>query len=656
MKVSTRIAAGYISLLILGAAIAGAGLFGTYKIHRNLDQVVNDALPLINAAVEMESTMLKAQSTLMNFHEQEKLDQLDPIEAKYLELKKQNEKASKDIEALALDDTQLSDELGSLEKARSNLFISGDAVILAHREAVNKHLVVVEKTRMLKDMGDEIVGAASDLKSPQAVHMASKIDDVINRTLAGIELKVKGGVLSKRKAIQADFTTLDNSMQDMRRSGIGKTEKFKHVEESYQKLKDAAIGANGIYDARASEIDANKRDQENLDAVAQAGQVISINMDKFNRLINVRSSSLNVNAKATVHSSQAIIVGFALCALALALVMAYKIVQSIRAPLDTIVRGVKQLAAGDLTTNFETSGNDELAQLGQQMQLLSNNIRAIVSEINEGCIQLAATAEQTATISDLNFKSISQQKEQTSMIATSTEEMTAAVEQVNQNVVHTLSEVDRVCAEVKDGEVVLHGNISRINALASDINHGSEVIQRLSIETNNINSILDAISGVAEQTNLLALNAAIEAARAGEQGRGFAVVADEVRTLAARAQQSTAEIKEMIQRLQSSATEAVSSMSNSRESAQGSVTGINESGEKLSSIARMMDSIREMNTQIAAASEEQSAVTRDQLKRITAIADASEHTADAARESNAASNELARMAEKQRELVSRFKL
>ena len=220
----------------------------------------------------------------------------------------------------------------------------------------------------------------------------------------------------------------------------------------------------------------------------------------------------------------------------------------------------------------------------------------------------------------------------------------------------TLTEVHSAHGDVTGGSEVLSRNIARFEGLAADIKNAADVIQKLNDDCKNIGGVLDVIKGVAEQTNLLALNAAIEAARAGEQGRGFAVVADEVRTLASRAHDSTAEIEDMIARLQSRAGDAVQVMEKSEGEATRSVDSITEAGEALDKVAVAINTIRDMSTQIASAAEQQSVASQTQLESITAIATVAEDTATGAQESQTASEELAKMAEIQRSLVGKFKL
>ena len=279
----------------------------------------------------------------------------------------------------------------------------------------------------------------------------------------------------------------------------------------------------------------------------------------------------------------------------------------------------------------------------------------MMTEISSSSQQLSAAAEETSAISLQSNVSIGQQKEQTDMIATAMTEMTATVDEVASSASNTLREVQNANQEASAGQQVVQDNISTINGLASEIQRAADVINKLDEYSTSIGSVLDVIRGIADQTNLLALNAAIEAARAGEQGRGFAVVADEVRTLASKTQESTSEIQEMIERLQSGTQEAVEVMKSSTQEAQNSVEETAKAGESLVKITNAVNIINDMSSHIASAADEQSAVSREMHENILSISQAADQTAQGATENLAASQDMAKLAVNLQGLVSHFK-
>ncbi len=234
-------------------------------------------------------------------------------------------------------------------------------------------------------------------------------------------------------------------------------------------------------------------------------------------------------------------------------------------------------------------------------------------------------------------------------------EMTDTVQSVSNSIHHTLEQVEKSNNDAEQGQILLNQNIDNIHLLADAIKQSATVIETLNDDTNNISSVLVIIRGVAEQTNLLALNAAIEAARAGEQGRGFAVVADEVRTLASKAHDATQEIQQAIENLQQGAKQAVATMSKSQQETQQCVDGIQNVDEMLSSILSGITNIKDMSQQIATAAEQQSIAAVTQNENMKEMQHITELSASHAEENNQASQQLASMAETQRELLSKFK-
>ncbi len=311
-------------------------------------------------------------------------------------------------------------------------------------------------------------------------------------------------------------------------------------------------------------------------------------------------------------------------------------------------------ASGDLSQSIEVDSTDEIGELLGAMNGMRQKLLDMLAQISGTTEQLSAASEEMSAITTQSSAIIQQQRSETEQVATAMNEMTATVQEVAGNINDTASAASEANDHTQNGSRVVGQAVTQINNLAEQIEHASQTIHELEQHSKDISSVMEVITGIAEQTNLLALNAAIEAARAGEQGRGFAVVADEVRTLAGRTQESTEDIKQMIEKLQSGSRQAVQVMEQSREQAQAAVEHASESGKAFSIIADAVERINSMSTQISSAAEEQGAVSEEINRNIVQINDMANQTASGAEETSVASKDLARMASELQGLVTQF--
>jgi methyl-accepting chemotaxis protein len=325
-------------------------------------------------------------------------------------------------------------------------------------------------------------------------------------------------------------------------------------------------------------------------------------------------------------------------------------------PLGTVVSELKAVADGDLTVNIEVTSKDEIGQLQAAVRQTTSNLREVLQLINSMTTKLAEAATSMLSTSETSQQGIQNQQKGTEQVVTAMHEMTATVQEIARNAAQAATEAGNANQEASKGQHVVDETTSSINSLAGEVDNASDVIGKVRQDSDNIGSILDVIRGIAEQTNLLALNAAIEAARAGEQGRGFAVVADEVRTLASRTQESTEEIQTMIEQLQSGIQDAVTVMVNSREHAGQTVEQAKEAGKSLSDITAAVTVISDMNTQIASAAEEQSSVTEEINRNIVEINRAVEMSAQGASQILDSSEYLNELSDELTATVGRFRL
>lgn len=343
-------------------------------------------------------------------------------------------------------------------------------------------------------------------------------------------------------------------------------------------------------------------------------------------------------------------------ALLLGVLAAWLITRQIIFPLRTTMADVERIASGDLTATAKITRRDELGVLQQGIQQMGTTLRELIGGIRDGVSQISSAAEELSAVTAQTSAGVNSQKEETDQVATAMHEMSATVQEVARNAEQAAQAATEADHEAHEGDRVVAEVVEQIERMASEVIRSSEAMTALQSDSDKIGSVMNVIRAVAEQTNLLALNAAIEAARAGEAGRGFAVVADEVRGLAQRTQKSTEEIEGLVTALQSGTQQVSAIMQNSRNLTESSVELTRRAGTSLARITSTVSNIQAMNQQIATAAEEQSAVAEEISRSVVNVRDVSERTAAASDETAASSVELARLGSQLQTMVSRFRI
>ncbi|MEG8247829.1 HAMP domain-containing protein [Pseudomonas fluorescens] len=372
--------------------------------------------------------------------------------------------------------------------------------------------------------------------------------------------------------------------------------------------------------------------------------------------VNQAYAAEDQSMQTQLQHSTLLIIGSSALALLVGLIAAWVITRLIVAPLRAVIAVAQQIASGDLSGRMEISRRDEIGQLMQAMQQMGNSLSQMVSGLQAGIEQLASSAHSLSSVTEQTTAEVSNQKDETEQVATAMNQMTATVHDVARNAEQAAQAAQTADAKVDSGQQVVRMSLQRIELLATSSNSASASIESLSAQIQDIGTVLSVIQSVAEQTNLLALNAAIEAARAGEQGRGFAVVADEVRALAKRTQQSTEEIERLVSTLRSAAQSSVQQIQQSGELVKLAVSDALETEGALGSIAAAVSLIQQMNQQIAAAAEEQSSVAEEINRSVTSIRASADHSALSMQGNAASSIQLAQLGAQLKGMVGHFRL
>ncbi len=377
------------------------------------------------------------------------------------------------------------------------------------------------------------------------------------------------------------------------------------------------------------------------------------------KLLEINTQQLettNTHAGDQYSTSFNLVITLLVIAGGLTLLFAWLLTNSITKPIANALSAAEEIAEGNLTRPITVDGEDEAGRLLLAMSKMQDKLRDTLQRISGSATQLASAAEELNSVTDESARGLTQQNNEIEQAATAVNEMTSAVEEVARNAVSTSEASKNATTSAGDGRDLVQETVSAIERMSADVQSTATLIGDLANESRDIGKVLDVIRGLADQTNLLALNAAIEAARAGEAGRGFAVVADEVRALAHRTQQSTSEIERMIGSIQSGTEHAVNSMRNSTERAESTLNIARGAGLSLDTINSAIVEINERNLVIASAAEEQAQVAREVDRNLVNIRDLSVQSATGANQTSAASNELSRLALDLNNMVGRFSL
>ncbi|MHC8400857.1 methyl-accepting chemotaxis protein [Pseudomonas sp. MDT1-17] len=379
--------------------------------------------------------------------------------------------------------------------------------------------------------------------------------------------------------------------------------------------------------------------------------------EQLNKLVAFNNTyAKTASAEAGEHYSNAVtgIIAVVVISALMTVLLAWLLTRSIVTPLNRALQAAETIAGGNLTKTIDIDGKDEPARLLGALSTMQTNLRKTIEQIAGSATQLGAAAEELSTVTQEASRGLQQQNNEIEQAATAVNEMTAAVEEVARNAVSTSEASNQSTQAAREGRDRVVETVGAIQTMTHDVQNTSVMIEGLAAQGRDIGKVLDVIRAIAEQTNLLALNAAIEAARAGEAGRGFAVVADEVRALAHRTAQSTQEIEKMVAGIQNGTGEAVSSMQQSNQRTQSTLEMARAAGVALEQITQSIQLINERNLVIASASEEQAQVSREVDRNLVNIRDLATQSAAGANQTSAATHELSRLAVDLNAMVARF--
>ncbi|NBF01331.1 HAMP domain-containing protein [Pseudomonas sp. Fl5BN2] len=645
LGMAKKLGIGFALVLLLTALVAGIGVWSLQTISQRFDGLKQ--MSQLNSGVlkvrllEQDYALHGDAKTVDSLHES-----LAALLALALQLKGQspaNQVAMADVELALADYRKAFDEFVELTQAKDLALEMASWSV----SSVANNLDVLQAG--LADDGAYALKDSQGKEGAELIEQANQISQVsrlmlqaMNEARVRLDQNRKGG----------DQDSAEQGKIEQAEQALAQAEQLKAAvkDAGYQTVLNEVSGHIGNFSEKLNEY---------TGLLAQEKQVYQQLHERAARVMaRVDQAYLaeDQSMQGELEKNSWLIIGSSALALLVGLLAALSITRLIVRPLRSVMHVAQQIAAGDLTTSVVVTRRDEIGQLMQAMQQMGSGLSGIVSGLQAGIEQLANSAQSLSTVTEQTNLEVSTQKEETEQVATAMNQMTATVHDVARNAEEAAQAAQAADDKVEGGQRVVRQSMQRIEQLADSATRASSGIESLSTEIDNIGSVLDVIKSVAEQTNLLALNAAIEAARAGEQGRGFAVVADEVRALAKRTQQSTEEIARLVSALHVAADSSVQQIQSSGELVKLAVSDALQTESALGSIAAAVSLIQQMNQQIAAAAEQQSSVAEEINRSVTSIRASADQSSLAMQGNAASSIELAQLGVELKGMVGHFRL
>lgn len=668
LTVALRIVGGFgvISLLLLFIGITSYSKLSTIRDSTSLVNTIS--IPALENSAVLQSEFVKMSKISLQAFYTEEVKKVSTLETQFATEKALYDAASTSLQSVVAEEPELANSF-KLVSTTYNDFIPTSSSLFAD---LKKSLTLRDKMNsQLSDLESNSDDSASLILDFTDIRDASrrfpKSYDAANEMETSLNSLVSTVVDLTRTNSAATSETLSNEVKN--RMGEIKTkmavltaeagssvEMVAELEEKISSIDELLNASNGIIALKQQKLAAiaaaesllSKAEQQTTDALSALNQLLA----------KARSAAGDIQSEAESSVSNAIVMIFVVVIISIALAagIALLTVRSITTPLAKVNEVLGIVASGDLTKRLDDSASDEFGELARNCNKVISNLRQLIQGIISRSTQLAAASEQTSAITVQSTQSIREQKSQVTQAATATTEMSSTSQGVLQSSSDALAEIKHADSEAERVKGISNNNKQTILQLSQEVEQASKVINKLHQDSASIGSILDVIRGIAEQTNLLALNAAIEAARAGEQGRGFAVVADEVRSLASKTQSSTQEIQAMIQALQNGAQAAVEAMNKGRRQAENCVAQTEVADQALDSITHAVHLAHDMSEQISHAAREQNHVSHEISKLLESIVNIAEETAAGAEQTSDSSHEVARLAEELRLSVDQFKV
>lgn len=660
-SVIRRMYAGFTLIIIMFAVTTAIMMGGMNQIHSNFESVSTTALPLVSLSNKTSVQLLSADKSFKDFLTTQNQDRMNVMRSEFAKAKQDFADVLNQLQQASAMNPSLEERISQLKQMELRYFSEAEQAMNNYQAMFEAQAQVQKSTREFQRLHADLSTGMKDFVDGQnsisvKVMAKSYFIKLKDAELITSDALASSDVAFVDKAVTMNKKAVTHLNYAYRGLSTQLPELKKTFDDLVQKFSQDIGQKGGVLDQHNSYLLAKTALYENIANLAiEVDKAMTI-LDSFN---DTATDGLNASLREAgeVYKQgviKAIVIGIAVVLVATGI--GYHIAQSVREPLNRILKTLEGLTKGDMTQRIEIRYNNEFSRLSGHINSLADNLHHILVQLNDASENLTNTANHNQTTSSKAQSQLSTQREQTASVATAMTEMAHSVQEVAQSAQSSLEMVQKVESASESGRKIMSDNITTINQLETRLNQSVDAVGELQKMSSQIGSILDVIRNIAEQTNLLALNAAIEAARAGEQGRGFAVVADEVRVLAKRTTDSTSEIESMISNLQSSSSSASTVIESCMTDMELSVEQASTANSAMEEIQALILEISQMSTHITQAAAEQSETTGDIARSIEDINLIADSSYQAMSQIAQASANLTQLANQQNELVHRFTL